>query len=270
MYFTRIFFAGKYAYVKSYTPTGGIPAGKRTRRQKDTPLAMKKYNNTLRSEKLQLLILANFEGGYHVTLNYPKDGYPKSYEEAEKILQRLLYKTTRRLKKEGKKFKYLAVTERGKRRAVLHHHLIIEHDPDVIDHLMAIWGHRMHISVMYEEGQYKDLADYFIKAETKEEQAKGKGKYHRSRNLSKPREKLIKSDGHLRDAPYVPPGYRLIEESYQCGYNEFIHIRWQKYMLEKLGKAAGHPTMSVMIGTDKEPKKESFWKRLKDKVRKLL
>lgn len=234
MYVMKITTAGRYRYIKCYTPLCSKASGKRNQRMNESPEAVKKYNNERRSEKLQLLIIANFDKGYHLTLDYPKGQKPETYEEAEDNLKKTLYAVSRRLKKIGKKFKYIAVTERGKKAAALHHHLIIEHDPDVMDELLAVWGQRIHASVMYQDGQYKELADYIVKMETKEEQTKGKSKYHRSRNLDKPVERRHFIRGPLLDEPYVPKGFQLIRESFRAGENEVLHIKWQKYMVEKM------------------------------------
>lgn len=261
MYLMRTVWAGRYVFVKTYTPKGfGAPLKQRMRRMRETPKAMKKYNDQKRAEKLQMLILNNFDKGYHITLDYPKGQKPATYEEAEKNLTTCLYKVSRRLKKQGKKFKYLAVTERGKRAAALHHHMVIEHDQDILHELLEVWGQHMHISVMYEEGQYEELAEYLIKAETKEELTKGKSKYHRSRNLDEPVEKTALISGDF-DKPFVPEGYELMRNSLKGGFNDIVGVKWQKYMLRMLPKAAGP-----------EPKKqkctkgESIWSRIKSKI----
>ena len=89
---------------------------------------------------------------------------------------------------------------------------------------------------MYEEGAYKDLADYICKIETKEEQTKGKSKYHRSRNLKEPVVKSRIVAGPIDDEPYVPKGYELVEGSLVNGFNDISHIRFQKYMVRNTVK----------------------------------
>ena len=218
---------------------------------------------------MQLLILTNFDEGYHITLQYPKGQRPKTYEEAEDNLTCALYKISRRLKRQDKVFKYLAVTERGKIAEALHHHMIIEGDPDILAEVMRVWGPHMHISPMYSEGLYKELADYLLKVETKEELTKGKSRYHRSRNLQKPLEKTAIISGALKDEPIIPQGFELIRESVKSGFNEFIGIRWQKYLLREIPKeAAGHQNVpkSVTKENQKCTKRESIWTKLKKKI----
>lgn len=259
MYINKIQMAGEYALICNYTPRGfGAPSRKRRAKLNETPKAMAKYNNHKRAEKLQLLMILNFDRGYHITLDYPKDNRPQTYEEAEKNLMKCLYKISRRLKRQNKKFKYIAITERGKIREALHHHMVIEKDPFILEELTSIWGNHIKISQMYEEGAYKDLAEYFCKIETKEEQTKGRSKYHRSRNLKEPQIKSRIVAGPLKDEPIIPEGYELIPDSVVNGFNEFAGIRFQRYMIRKSAAK-----ISEEKSAEKGRKKCRFWESIK-------
>lgn len=259
MYINKVQIAGDYVLVSNYSPRGfGAPSRKRRKKTKDTPEAMAKYNRHKRAEKLQLLMLLNFDCGYHITLDYPKDSRPETYEEAEENLKKFLYKMSRRIKK-IKKFKFIAITERGKKREALHHHMIIEGDPFLLREVTRLWGNHIKISQMYEEGAYKDLAEYFCKLETKEEQTKGKSKYHRSRNLKEPTVKKRLVAGGIREEPDVPPGYELIKDSFVSGVNEFIGLKYQTYMIKKT---------SPSKGVQKGIKKTGIWESIKKLFRK--
>ena len=260
MYITRWYKAGEYLFIKNYSLRGfGSPGKKRTKRKRETPKAMSKYNNTKRAEKLQMLILVNFDKGFHVTLDYPVGARPETYKEAEDNLRKCLYKVSRKLKKQGKQFKYIAITERGKRAAALHHHVIIEGDSRILDELIAVWGNHIKISQMYEEGAYKDLADYFCKIETKEEQTKGKSKYHRSRNLKEPLQRVAFAQGTIKDDPVVPEGYQIIPDTLVNGFNELVGVRYQHFMAKK---TAPEPKREPK-GTEKCTKRESIWESIK-------
>lgn len=226
--------AREYIRIKKYTHKSyGAPNRKRTKRLRDTPKAMIKYNNQQRAEKLQMLMILNFNKGFHVILDYPKDNRPKTYEEAETNLKKCLYKVSRRLKRKDKQFKYIAITERGKRAAALHHHIIIEGYSEIVEELMRAWGQHIKISAMYEEGAYKDLADYICKMETKEELTKGKSKYHRSRNLKEPVKRTRVRPGTFKDEPQIPKGYELVEHTLVNGHNDIVGVRYQHYMCKK-------------------------------------
>ena len=267
MYINKLLIAGEYVLVKNYTPRFfGAPGQKRKEKKMETPKAMMKYNNQKRAEKLQLLMLLNFKDGYHVTLDYPKDKRPEIYKEAEENLTKSLYKITRRLRKQGRKFRYIAITERGKKREALHHHMIIESDPVVLDELAKVWGNHFKISKMYEEGAYKDLAEYFCKVETKEEQTKGKSKYHRSRNLEEPKAKSRIVAGPLKEELIIPKGFELVPESEASGFNDFAGIRYQRYMIKKSVKSHQNSEKTLKKRRD-IPKKRSFWEKIKSKFR---
>lgn len=233
MYVNKVQIAGDYVLVSNYTHRGfGAPHRKRRPKTRESTKAMSDYNRKKRAEKLQLLMILNFDCGYHITLDYPKDQRPETYEEAEKNLKRFLYAMSRKVR-QIKPFKYIAITERGKVREALHHHMVIEGDPFLLREITRLWGNHIKISQMYEEGAYEDLAEYFAKIETKEEATKGRSKYHRSRNLKKPTERSRIVAGKLKDDPVVPKGYDLMEDTVRGGFNEYVGIRYQKYMIKK-------------------------------------
>lgn len=242
MYVAKMIVAGEYVLIKKYSPRlYGAPGRKRKKRMRDTPKAMEKYNNRKRAEKLQMLMILNFDEGFHVVLDYPKDQRPQTYEEAETNLKKCLYKISRRLKKKGIPFKYIAITERGKRAAALHHHLVIEGSSEITEELMQAWGNHIKFNRMYKEGAYKDLADYFTKIETKEENGKGKSKYHRSRNLKEPETRVAIMAGSIENDPQVPKGYQLLQGSVSNGFNESYGVRYQSYMIKKEDPAPQRP-----------------------------
>lgn len=260
MYVTRWVKAGDYMFIRHYTPGRyGAPGMKRKKREKPTSEKREKINNQKKAEKLQQLILCNFDKGYHITLDYMKDERPQTYEEAEKNLSRFLDRMRRKYKKEGKEFKFIAITERGKRAEALHHHMIVENKPGIIDDIAREWGVKFHLSKMYEEGGYKELAEYFVKVETKEESTKGKSKYHRSRNLKTPLvRRQLRSGSFKDDEPEIPEGYQLIEDSLVNGFNEFLGTKHQKYTVIKSDNVD-----SKLKGEQKEEKRFSIWESLK-------
>ena len=257
MYIHKIQRAGDYVLIKNYTPIGG-GSGRRRSREKPTTESRKRMNDKKRAEKIQLLILANFDMGYHIILDYPKDERPETYEEADKNLTKFLHKMSRKYKRQGKKFKYLATTERGKRRAALHHHMICENLPGIAEDIAAEWGCHIKLFKMYQDGAYKDLADYFVKAETKEEQTKGRSRFHRSRNLISPIEQREKREGSFKQEPKAPQGYRIVEGSLRNGYNERVGVRFQSYLLQRDG-----PRQQAHESARKEVEKCTIWERIK-------
>jgi hypothetical protein len=266
MYINKVQIAGDYVLVSNYTHRGfGAPHRKRRPKTRESTKAMSDYNRKKRAEKLQLLMILNFDCGYHITLDYPKDQRPETYEEAEENLKRFLYAMSRKVR-QIKPFKYIAITERGKKREALHHHMVIEGDPFLLREITRLWGNHIKISQMYEEGAYEDLAEYFAKIETKEEQTKGKSKYHRSRNLKKPTERSRIVAGKLKDEPVVPKGYDLMEDTVRGGFNEYVGIRYQKYMIKKQPLKAKKPDFGFKEKQKsdlKRRKKCTIWESIK-------
>ena len=268
MYIETYTKAKEYVRIKKYSlKSFGAPNRKRNKKLRDTPKAMKKYNNQQRIEKLQMLMILNFDKGFHVVLDYPKDSRPQTYEEAESNLKKCLYKISRRLKKVGRKFKYIAITERGKKAAALHHHLIVEGDSQIIEELIRAWGQHIKVSAMYEEGAYEDLAEYICKVETKEEVEKGKSKYHRSRNLKEPVTRTVIRRGQFKDDPVIPPGYELMERTLVNGNNEIVGVKYQHYLLKKTHKVPQRKPIPNK-SERKRDKKCSVWESLKRLFRK--
>ena len=266
MYITTWYKAGEFIVVRNHTPIGfGAPGRRRSKRKRETPKAMSTYNNKKRAEKLQMLILVNFDKGFHVTLDYPVGSRPETYDEAEKNLKNCLYKVSRRLKKQGKQFKYISITERGKRAAALHHHVIIEGLDEVLSELMKSWGYHMKISPMYEDGAYKDLAEYILKHETKEECIGVK--YHRSRNLKEPDVRVSVCPGPIKDDPEIPEGYHLVQDSFVNGYNELLDIRYQSYLCKRDEHPKDIPNRPKYIPKRKGVQKgDGFWTKLKRQI----
>ena len=181
--------------------------------------------------------------------------------KAEKNLTTFLQKMSRRIKK-VKKFKYIAITERGRKREALHHHMVIEGDPFLLREITRLWGNHIKISQMYEEGAYKDLAEYFCKVETKEEQTKGRSKYHRSRNLKEPTVRTRLVAGGITEDPVVPKGYELVRDSVVNGFNEFVFMKYQSYMIRKQ-KPVAPPKRPKPKSEQKENKKCTIWESIK-------
>lgn len=225
---------------KCYPGNYGAPGQKRNDKQKRTPEEIKKQNHRNRCRKVQLLILSNFHpGDWHLILRYAKGRQPETYKEAVKQRAKFLGMMREAYKKAGLTFKWIAVTERGKKKQILHHHLIIEDiDRDGIkttELVKKLWTHGgQFFASLYEDGEYEDLAEYIVKAETKDEC--GWCTYSRSRgNLVAPRPKVeIKKHKRWRNPPVAPKGWYVVKESLWNGKNPVTGLPVQHYTLKKL------------------------------------
>ena len=224
---------------KCYTGNYGAPGEKRGEKKKRTPEDNKKQNYRNRCRKVQILILYNFRtGDWHLILKYARGRAPEDYKEAVKQRQDFVNAMRMAYKKAGIPFKWIAVTERGKRGKVLHHHLIIEdidqkgiNTQKLVKKLWTYGGH--FFSSLYEDGEYEDLAEYIVKSETKEEC--GWCTYSRSRNLINPKPK-VETIHHRRwrDPPVAPKGWYVVKESIWNGTNPVTGYPVQHYTLKKL------------------------------------
>lgn len=225
--------AGDYTKIQNYTPHN-ILAHKRKRRKKvqETAAAVKQYNDKMRAEKLQMIIILNFKGGYLVTLKYSQGSRDLTYKAADDTLMKTLRSIKREYRKTGQEFKYIAVTERGKRCSGVHHHVLVD-SMECAAKLARSWKGYTNIEPLEEEGAFKDLAAYICKSDTKEELPKGKSAYHASRNLKQPIIEYSLEPDTWQENPEPPKGYEIVPNSLVNGFNEMIGIKYQSYMLKR-------------------------------------
>lgn len=224
---------------KSFPANYGAPGEKREKKQKRTPEDVRRQNERNRWKRVQRIILANFhEGDWHLILKYTKGTNPEDYKEAKKHLKKFIEKMRAAYKKAGVPFKWIAVTERGKKGKILHHHLIIEDIEEdgirTVDLVKQIWRHGgQFFSSLYEDGDYEQLAEYIVKSETKEEC--GWCTYSRSRNLIVPQAKVeIVRRRKWKNPPAAPKGWYVVKDSIWNGINPVTGYPVQHYTLKKL------------------------------------
>ena len=251
---------GKYKEIievhNFYPGNYGAPGQKREKREKVSPEVIKKQNHANRVRKVQRLILSNFKAGdWHVVLKYKKELRPEDFKEAKDQLSNFFKKMRLNLKKYGISFKYIGVTEMGKKGNALHHHIIVENITDPINMLQLIrkyweYGH-IALTDLYEEGAYQKLAEYIVKAETKD--PNGKSFYTRSRgNLTEPQaeSKIMRRKSWPKE-PKPKKGYYIIADSVIQGENPVTGYPYQRYMMQRLPKVGA-------VGVGRE---ETEWRR---------
>lgn len=235
-----------------YPGNYGAPGCPRGKKRKRTPEQIERQNETNRIRRLQRIILANFRPGHswHLTLNYKPAERPDTVEQARRQLSKFLTAVRRAYKAAGKEFKWIAVTERGKRGNALHHHLVVEDSEEIRKLVRKYWPYgNSHWSDIYEDGEMEQLASYMVKKETKED-SEGKSfkgvKYTHSRNLiiPQPERKQMKRR-KWPEEPRVPKGWELIKDSLYDGINPITGYPYRHYSLRKIAKKgedryAGH------------------------------
>lgn len=219
--------------VQNYTPHRARAKGeKRAKRENPTIDAVKQYNQRLRAEKLQMLIYLNFRHGYVVILEYSEGKRPQTYQDADKAMMQ----TLKRIKRTDKDFKYIATTERGEKNHNLHHHVVVESLEKARELCKAWNGYTPEPMQLYTQDDFERLAYYLAKQDTKEEKPKGCPTYHASRKLEQPEIELLLIDEPWKDEPEPPEGYEnyeIIPQSIVNGFNEYIGIKYQSYMLKR-------------------------------------
>ena len=236
MYIRKTYQMGRYREVHNYFPANyGAPGMKRGPCRKKTPEDVEKANMRERIRRIKGLILCNFgPGDYHLILNYRPGEQPEDFGEAGRQLQKFHRKMRTLCRKAGKEYKYIAITERGRRGSILHHHLIIQ-DIEGMNTARVVkecWEHgNCYFSGLYEEGEYEKLAGYLAKKETKD--AEGGKSYSASRNLQKPAVKTERMARRIWPEPKAPKGWILIKDSVVEGENPVTGYPYQHYMIRR-------------------------------------
>lgn len=225
-----------YIEIEHYYPGNyGAPGMPRGPKRIRSPEEIVKQNIRNREKRIQRLILHNFKSGdWHLVLNYRVQDRPPDTKAAKQDLRKWIAKMRAAYKKEGLTFKYIAVTEYGKKGNALHHHLVIEDKPNTAKLVKKFWKYgNTRWTDLYEEGEYKQLASYIVKKETKQE---GQwSTYTRSRNLKEPKVKRQKlRRRQWSQEPKVKKEYELIKDSLVNGVNPFTGYPYQKYMMRKI------------------------------------
>lgn len=246
-------FAGNY----------GAKGEKRQKKKKATPEQIKKQNQRNREIKTRRLIKANWTpGSYWVALNYPR-GTRKPYEEVEKDFEKLIGRMRYRYKKQGDELKWLCRIEIGKRGGI-HIHILINrpNGKKTADQIVSeSWtSGRAHFTTIYEDGGYKDLAEYIAKPppekQENNEDAVRANRIRTSRNLIRPQperkyytrrtvEKMIRyiQIGEFRDIE--TPGFHIDPDSVVMGVNRFTGYSYLKYTEFRIRKKDGRCSKST-------------------------
>lgn len=222
-----------------------IPKGPRRKKKQDTPERIKKANLRRRADRLRQLMNANFDDTcWSLTLTYRKGKEPKSIRGVRRDAADFVKRLRQCARLFGVDVKFIYTIGAGKHRR--HIHITVNSLPDMAI-LAGCWIHG-HVSMtkLYSHGQYRDLADYYIKngQETKEqEEALGEKPgqmYVTSKNLTQPIEEKRVIVGRFRKEPETIPGYYLEKESVYRGITSmgFPLLRYTLMREKRDGKTA--------------------------------
>lgn len=224
----------EYYYSARYHPKGEV----RNTCEGITTEAQKQINRRMAERMLTRILNANFSSeDLYITWHYKKELRPANKEEMRGQIRKLLRKLRELYKKTGKVLKYVWVAEIGKKGAA-HIHMVV--NGNELQKLKKLWSYgHINVQPLDETGQYRKLAEYFIKYSDRtmgtDKELQGK-RYNCSRNLVRPKEKVtvVKSKRRYSKDIKVPKGWYLDKESVQEGFHERTGYPYFYYTLIQL------------------------------------
>ena len=244
-----------------YAGRYGAKGEKRAQRKKATPEQMKKQNQYNREKLVLRKMRNNFKrGDLWITLKLKK-GERVSAQEILKIREKFLRQLRGVYKKRGRALKYMCRIEIGERGGIHIHILVnrIKGTPGTAEVISQIWGRltggHVNYAPVYEEGHFKDLADYLVKKPKEEitgqltlfgteEERKIFSEYTCSKNLELP-EKETHDYKHwtlrklVENGPEPKPGYYIDRDSIRHGKNPYTGMSYYYYTELRLERDAG-------------------------------
>ena len=169
-----------------HTARYGAPEQKRQEKKKATPEQMKKRNQYNRERLARWKLRNNFDvDDYFSRLSYAIDKRPVSMEAAKEDWKAFLQVLRREYKKRGAELKWMRNIEVGTKGA-WHMHIIVNRIPDTDIILRKAWPHgQVENKLMYEKGEFAELAAYITKTPDTEPRLR-EASYSASRNLPIP------------------------------------------------------------------------------------
>ena len=254
--------AGKTIEIRKYYNFHVPPPGEhRGIREKPTPERIKKANLRKAETDLRRLMNANFtDSDYNITLTYREEEKPASIGDLRDDAAAFSKKLSRIYKKAEIPFRFIYCMGAGPHRR--HIHMVISGFPDM-GKIADAWD-KGHISMtkLYSEGNYADLAAYFIKnaEDTKKEEVeqglKPRRRYNTSHNLKKPKvtkEKIPAKD--FRKNPKPKKGYQIVKDSIVSGISDLTGMPYLFYTQIKDRDHAGNKPIHP-YGTERKHKRK--------------
>lgn len=231
---------------EKHTGKYGAKGQKREKRDKPSPEVIKRQNQWKKERDIRRLIKWNFgKNDYWITLTYPK-GYRPPLKEIISDIQKMIRKTRERYRKLEEELKYIYRIGIGKRGGRHIHILVnrISSEGEGTDTIITDAWTKGHVNfrMLYEEGGYKQLAEYIAK-ELEEWEPEEMKRCHTSRNLirKEPEKKEINRrslvDRQERAIyPKARKGYYVDPDSVKMGKNPVTGYYYRHYTLVKLDR----------------------------------
>lgn len=219
-----------------HTARYGAPGEKREPKVKATPEQIAKMNQRNKEKRCRRKLRKHFDtNDYFTDLTYSKDARPPDMETAKKDFQKFMRIVRKEYAKRGETVKWIRNIEVGKRNA-WHVHLVINRIPDTDIILRKAWTHgRVVNELLYEKGEFKDLAAYITKTPLTDERLV-QTSYWTSKNLPvpDPEEKIFNRWKTWKDEPRIPKGFYLDKDSMHTGINPVTGYPYRSYTLLRI------------------------------------
>lgn len=231
---------------EKHTGRYGAKGQKREKREKPSEEDIKRQNQWKRERDVRRTIKWNFKkNDYWITLTYRK-GHRPEWKEIMKDIQKMIRKVRGCYRKLGKELRYVYRIGIG-RKGGRHVHILVNRisaegtGTDTV--ISDAWTHgHANFRMLYEEGGYRELAEYITK-ELEEWEPEEMKRYHCSRNLvrKEPEEKAIKRRSLIDKQgipvpPKAPKGYYVDQDSVKMGINKVTGFAYRHYTLVKLDR----------------------------------
>lgn len=206
-YLKRIWAGDVYEEKIYFSPRERGMSCERAAKENLSTEKMEEYNCMEARRKCARMVNANFrQGDLFLTLTFRER---VDVENALRLFRNFISRLKRLRKRKGySELKYLYVVESKRKRE--HIHLLINKMELTMKELSEVWGlGRVMVSILEPGGDYTGLAFYITKENYKEYGKRWSG----SRNLAKPKEKvmLISKEKEIKRAR-VPKNYKVIED----------------------------------------------------------
>lgn len=237
----------------------GAKGEKRAPRKKATPEQIEKQNQRNKEKRVLRKMRSNFEpGDLWITLKFPK-GTRLPVEDVKKCKDGFLRGIRAEYKKRKQACKYMYRLEIGERGGIHMHILLnrLDGTPGTAEIVQTIWhritGGHVHYTPAYEEGGFRELAEYLVKKNTEEisgqltlfggeEECKIFSRYGCSKNLIEPQPEVHEYKRRtirklVENGPEPTPGYYIDQDSIRYGANPYNGMTYYYYTEIRL-----HPT----------------------------
>lgn len=218
-----------------HTARYGAPGMIREQKKRPTKEQIERQNRYNREKVCRRKLRANFDvKDYFSDLTYRREERPPDMKTAQKQFSKFIREVRREYRKRGKELKWIRNIEVGTRNG-WHIHMVINRIPDTDIILADLWKYGKVINeLMYEKGEFKDLAAYITKTPKTDPRLK-EASYSCSRNLPvpEPQEKVYmrwKTWGKIR----IPKGWYLDKDSFAEGVNPVTGYKYRHYTLLRL------------------------------------